>query len=177
MPTANALTEQSTEEVQTDPPAVEAPSNVEVQDVEPTPVIKWQDNPNQCSSQQWISKEPPFNCIDKPKEVARTTTTATTNLSSNKQSLMQQAGIPQNQWAAVDYIISKESGWRHTAWNGAGSGAYGLCQSLPASKMASAGADYMTNPVTQLKWCNGYANARYGGWWGAYNFWTKNHWW
>lgn len=91
--------------------------------------------------------------------------------------LMTAAGISPSDFGAVEYIISRESGWRHLVWNGSGSGAYGLCQALPASKMASAGADYMTNPVTQLKWCNAYAQSRYGGWWSAYSFWTKNHWW
>ena len=90
---------------------------------------------------------------------------------------MAAAGIPQSDWQYVDYIISKESGWRFAAWNTSGSGAYGLCQSLPATKMASAGADYMTNPITQLKWCNSYAVGRYGSWADAYNFWLVKHWW
>ena len=59
----------------------------------------------------------------------------------------------------------------------ASSGAYGLCQALPATKMASAGADWRDNPVTQLKWCHGYAIGRYGTWRAAYNFWLANHWW
>ena len=76
---------------------------------------------------------------------------------------MRLVGIPEYEWAAVNEILSRESGWNHLIWNRSGSGAYGLCQSLPASKMASAGADYLTNPVTQLKWCNNYAKG-YGGW-------------
>lgn len=84
------------------------------------------------------------------------------------------AGIPPGDYAAADFIISHESGWRPFASNP--SGAYGLCQALPGSKMASAGADWATNPVTQLRWCNGYAKSRYGGWQGAYNHWmaTRN---
>ena len=93
-----------------------------------------------------------------------------------KQEIMTQAGIPESEWAAVDYIVSHESSWRHLAVNSS-SGATGLCQSLPASKMSSAGADYLTNPVTQLIWCNNYAQTRYGGWWSAYNFWLSNRWW
>jgi len=58
-----------------------------------------------------------------------------------------------------------------------GSGAYGLCQALPAAKMASAGEDYMDNPVTQLKWCDGYASGRYGSWGEAFAFWKENKWW
>jgi TolA-binding protein len=86
------------------------------------------------------------------------------------------AGIPESDWPYVECVIngcqgvSAEGGWGGTLrWNTTGSGAYGLCQSLPASKMASAGADYMTNPITQLRWCNGYAQA-YGGWANAWNF-------
>lgn len=96
---------------------------------------------------------------------------------SSKDQMMQEAGIAQSDWAAVDYIVTKESTWRHNVWNSAGSGAYGMCQALPATKMATAGADYMTNPVTQLRWCDSYAKSRYGGWWAAYNFWVARHWW
>lgn len=86
-------------------------------------------------------------------------------------------GIPQSQWYFVDCVIagcegiSGEAGWGGvTRWNTAGSGAYGICQSLPASKMASAGSDYMTSGLTQLRWCDSYAKSRYGGWAAAWNF-------
>lgn len=86
------------------------------------------------------------------------------------------AGVPSSEWGYVDFIVGRESGWRPEARN-ASSGATGLCQALPGSKMASAGADWATNPITQLKWCNGYAVGRYGSWASAYNFWINNHWW
>jgi hypothetical protein len=70
----------------------------------------------------------------------------------------------------------KESGCNPNARNSS-SGAHGVCQSLPANKMASAGADYLTNPVTQFRWCNGYALSRYGSWAAAVSFWQRNHWW
>lgn len=85
------------------------------------------------------------------------------------------AGISPSDYQYVDYIVEKESRWNPLAQNA--SGAYGLCQALPGSKMASAGADWATNPVTQLRWCNGYATARYGGWAGAYNYWVSHHYW
>lgn len=88
---------------------------------------------------------------------------------------MAAAGIPSDVWSCVEFVISHESGWRPTAANP--SGAYGLPQALPGEKMASAGADWQTNPVTQLKWADGYANARYGGWCGAMNAWQSKHWW
>ena len=90
---------------------------------------------------------------------------------------MAAAGIAESDYGYVDFIVSHESGWAATKSNYAGSGAYGLCQALPASKMSSAGSDYMTNPITQLRWCNGYAVGRYGSWAGAYDFWISHKWW
>lgn len=95
----------------------------------------------------------------------------------SKTDWMRAAGIAESDWGYVDYIIGRESGWNPFVWNSAGSGAYGLCQALPGSKMVSAGSDWETNPITQLRWCNGYAVGRYGSWAGAYNFWVSNHWW
>ncbi len=86
------------------------------------------------------------------------------------------AGIAPGDFEYVDYIVSKESRWNPLAKN-ASSGAYGLCQALPGSKMASAGSDWESNPVTQLRWCNGYATSRYGSWAAAYAYWTRNHYW
>ncbi|WP_411107799.1 transglycosylase SLT domain-containing protein [Streptomyces sp. cmx-4-9] len=79
------------------------------------------------------------------------------------------------QFAAFNNIVSRESGWNHTAKN-ASSGAYGLVQALPASKMASAGSDWKTNPATQIKWGLDYMNSRYGSPVGAWNFWQSHHW-
>ncbi|WP_451648514.1 aggregation-promoting factor C-terminal-like domain-containing protein [Streptomyces vinaceus] len=79
------------------------------------------------------------------------------------------------QFAAFNNIVSRESGWNHTATNSS-SGAYGLVQALPASKMASAGADWKTNPATQIKWGLDYMNSRYGSPVGAWNFWQTHHW-
>ena len=90
---------------------------------------------------------------------------------------MAAAGIAESDYGYADFIVSHESGWTAVKYNYAGSGAYGLCQALPASKMSSAGGDYMTNPITQLRWCNGYAIGRYGSWERAFLFWRDNHWW
>ena len=98
------------------------------------------------------------------------------NPSGSKADWMRAAGIADSDFGYVDYSISHESGWNYHAVNGS-SGAYGLPQSLPAGKLASAGADWRDNPVTQLRWANNYAVGRYGSWGGAYNFWTVNHWW
>jgi hypothetical protein len=57
-------------------------------------------------------------------------------------------------------IWNRESGWRYDAENP--SGAYGIPQALPGSKMSSAGADWQTNPATQIKWGLGYIKSIYG---------------
>lgn len=98
------------------------------------------------------------------------------NPSGSKADWMRAAGISDADFGYVDYIISHESGWNYHAVNRS-SGAYGLPQSLPAGKLASAGADWRDNPVTQLRWANNYAVGRYGSWEAAYYFWTVNHWW
>lgn len=66
-----------------------------------------------------------------------------------------------DQWPALKALWQRESGWSYTATNPS-SGAYGIPQSLPASKMASAGSDWRTNPDTQIRWGLGYIKSRYG---------------
>ncbi|MFJ4739024.1 transglycosylase SLT domain-containing protein [Streptomyces sp. NPDC088775] len=79
------------------------------------------------------------------------------------------------QYQCLDSLIRRESGWNHRAANPS-SGAYGLMQALPGSKMASAGSDWRTNPLTQIKWGLSYIKSRYGTPCGAWNFWQKNGW-
>ena len=64
-------------------------------------------------------------------------------------------------------LWNKESGWNYRATNPS-SGAYGIPQALPGNKMASAGADWATNPATQISWGLGYITSRYGTPCGAY---------
>jgi len=70
-------------------------------------------------------------------------------------------GWGDGEFSCLDRLWAKESGWRWSANNG-GSGAYGIPQSLPGSKMASAGSDWQTNPVTQIKWGLQYIANSYG---------------
>ena len=68
-----------------------------------------------------------------------------------------------SQATCLDELWTREnSGWDPTQWNLGGSGAYGIPQALPASKMASAGADWQTNPATQIRWGLGYIKDTYG---------------
>ena len=99
-----------------------------------------------------------------------------TSVTGEKTDWMKAAGISESDWQYVDYIIEHESGWNYRAVNSS-SLAYGLPQSLPASKLSSAGNDWRDNPVTQLKWATQYANERYGGWQQAYNAWRSQNWW
>lgn len=85
---------------------------------------------------------------------------------------MAAAGIAESDWGYVDYIVGRESGWNPNATNRS-SGACGLVQALPCSKVPGNGYD----PVDNLRWANGYATGRYGSWAGAYDFWIRNNWW
>lgn len=89
----------------------------------------------------------------------------------NKEAWMAAAGIPQDQWGYVDSIVSRESSWNPNAVN-ASSGACGLAQALPCSKMGPNWSD----PVVALKWQYNYVTQRYGGYPQAVAFWNANHW-
>lgn len=75
--------------------------------------------------------------------------------------LMAERGWGDDQFVCLDKLWTKESGWRVNAQNGS-SGAYGIPQALPGSKMASVADDWRTNPATQITWGLGYIAGRYG---------------
>ncbi|WP_445155342.1 hypothetical protein ACTWLI_03730 [Arthrobacter sp. Hor0625] len=88
--------------------------------------------------------------------------------------------LPAHGWAPSEMqclmkLWTKESDWKTTATNPS-SGAYGVVQSLPAEKMASAGADYRTNYRTQINWGLQYVEDRYGSPCNALNFHYANNW-
>jgi hypothetical protein len=83
--------------------------------------------------------------------------------------------VPSAQFQCFSNIVDHESSWNYTAVN-ASSGAYGLFQALPGSKMSSVGADWRTNPATQIKWGLNYMNSVYGSPCEAWSFWQTNHW-
>jgi hypothetical protein len=97
-----------------------------------------------------------------PREIAR-------------QILKNKYGYGENQFNCFDNIIIRESMWRVTATNPS-SGAYGIPQALPGSKMASAGSDWRTNPATQIIWAIGYMKDRYGSPCAAWSFKRAHGW-
>lgn len=83
-------------------------------------------------------------------------------------------------WSETDVeclidLWNKESGWNPYAYN-ASSGAYGIPQALPGSKMASKGSDYQTNYQTQINWGLSYISSRYGNPQNAWDHWLSKGW-
>jgi hypothetical protein len=70
-------------------------------------------------------------------------------------------GWSSSQFSCLDPLWAHESGWSVTAYN-AGSGAYGIPQALPGSRMASAGPDWQNNAATQIRWGLEYIKGTYG---------------
>jgi len=95
-----------------------------------------------------------------PKDIAR--------------ALLPQFGFSSDQFGCLDELWTGESDWRVDADNPTSS-AYGIPQALPGEKMASAGADWATNPATQIKWGLGYIKTIYGDPCKAWAFWQVNH--
>lgn len=84
-------------------------------------------------------------------------------------------GLSDRQWVCLDQLWQRESKFETTIRNSR-SGAYGIPQALPASRMASAGADWRTNPVTQIKWGMSYIDVRYGSACNAWSHWVRYRW-
>ena len=89
--------------------------------------------------------------------------------------LMPQFGFGEDQFGCLDSLWTRESGWSASAHN-ASSGAHGIPQALPGSKMASAGPNWESNPVTQITWGLGYIQDRYGSPCGAWSH-SEGHGW
>lgn len=117
------------------------------------------------------------------------------NVPADKEAIMAAAGVASSDYGYAAFVINHENAlWCPTRWQGQNncppyyqekfpgaeshtSTGYGLCQSTPANKMGTAGADWRTNAVTQMKWCHNYAQRRHGGWQGAYNYWQSHRNW
>ncbi|MGC4757446.1 lytic transglycosylase domain-containing protein [Micromonospora trifolii] len=87
--------------------------------------------------------------------------------------LMIDKGFGIAEFPCLEKLWTKESGWNHKASNSS-SGAYGIPQSLPGSKMASVASDWRTNPATQIIWGLGYIKGRYKSPCGAWTYFQNN---
>ncbi len=91
--------------------------------------------------------------------------------------LMRERGWGDEEWGCLDQLWIGESDWEWDAKNPS-SGAYGIPQALPATKMATAGSDWKTNPITQMVWGLEYIEQSYGSPCEAKEFWDSKdpHW-
>jgi hypothetical protein len=96
----------------------------------------------------------------------------TTNTAGSPQQIAQAMlgsfGWSSSQFSCLDPLWAHESGWSVSAYN-AGSGAFGIPQALPGSKMSTAGPDWQTNAATQIKWGLDYIKGSYGSPCGAWS--------
>ena len=95
------------------------------------------------------------------EQAARSAERSAADPKSVARAMLGEYGWGGDQFSCLEKLWQKESNWDHTAKNRS-SGAYGIPQSLPGSKMASAGSDWQTNPATQIAWGLGYIAERYG---------------
>lgn len=91
------------------------------------------------------------------------------------QVMLSQYGWSSSEFSCLDQLWISESNWDPSATNPT-SGAYGIPQSLPAEKMATAGSDWRTNPATQIDWGLGYIRDSYGTPCSAWSFKQANNW-
>ena len=84
------------------------------------------------------------------------------------EAMLRSFGWSSSQFSCLDPLWAHESGWSTTAYN-AGSGAYGIPQALPGSRMASAGPDWQHNAATQIRWGLEYIKGTYGSPCGAWD--------
>jgi hypothetical protein len=98
------------------------------------------------------------------RPIATLTSAATSQRQANyrtAQRMMPRFGWGKRQWAPLQKLWNRESGWNKYAENPY-SGAYGIPQAVPGSKMASAGNHWRTNATTQIRWGLRYIKGRYG---------------
>jgi hypothetical protein len=89
--------------------------------------------------------------------------------------MLAEYGWDDSEFPCLDALWTRESNWSPFAQN-TYSGAYGIPQALPGSKMASVGSDWATNPATQIEWGLDYIQDRYGSPCSADSFQASNGW-
>ena len=108
-----------------------------------------------------VATEELFDADSEPRDIAR--------------AMLPQYGWSESEFYCLDQLWIGESNWDWSATNPT-SGAYGIPQSLPAEKMAAAGPDWRTNPVTQIEWGLWYIDQSYGTPCAANEFKVANNW-
>jgi hypothetical protein len=107
--------------------------------------------------------------------VANAATPETGSIKEFAYSLVNKNNWGRDQYSCLVALWERESNWRWDAMNKS-SGAYGIPQSLPGRKMAEMGADWATNPETQVRWGISYIKSRYGAPCGAMAHSNKFNW-
>jgi len=144
----------------------------------PKPTIKKTSKPSNIETSKPVvvaSNRPTHTSRSRDYVRPRAGTNVYKNQAFAKTYMAEKYGWTGDQVGCLINLWTRESGWRETAHNPS-SGAHGIPQSLPGSKMASAGADWYSNPETQIKWGLNYINSRYGTPCGAMSFWYGHNW-
>ncbi|WP_205471357.1 lytic transglycosylase domain-containing protein [Nocardioides sp. SYSU D00038] len=150
-------------------PAREAAASVARTD-ERAPVVSRSDRRQATDPAKKVALE-----VDAGGAVTRTEDMSDEDPRTIGRALLAEFGYGDDQWDCLDSLWTRESNWRWNADNPTSS-AYGIPQALPGSKMSSAGADWATNPVTQIRWGLGYIEDRYGSPCGAWGH-SESHGW
>ncbi|HJY66509.1 MAG TPA: lytic transglycosylase domain-containing protein [Streptosporangiaceae bacterium] len=112
--------------------------------------------------------QPTASAQPSPSATASAAAVASGSPQQIAQAMLASFGWSSSQFSCLDPLWAHESGWSVTAYN-AGSGAYGIPQALPGSRMASAGPDWQTNAATQIRWGLEYIKGTYGSPCGAWD--------
>jgi hypothetical protein len=148
--------------------------------MKPNPSVKasaiWVTAIDRMAKEQRASREAHRTALT--RKAAGSTSGSRTSATGGSPQAIAQAKLAQRGWSGqfscLSSLWSKESGWRVSASNP--SGAYGIPQALPGSKMSSAGSDWRTNPATQIEWGLDYISSTYGSPCAAWSHSRSNNW-
>ncbi|HEY2279634.1 MAG TPA: lytic transglycosylase domain-containing protein [Streptosporangiaceae bacterium] len=151
--------------VVTQPPKRQAASPVAPQSAQSQQAAP---RPDQAATQQAAVASPTPAAATTPAPSATPTPAPSGSPQSIAQSMLKSFGWSADQFSCLQPLWQHESSWSVSASNSS-TGAYGIPQAVPGSKMASAGPDWKTNPSTQIKWGLGYIKDTYGSPCGAWS--------
>ena len=153
LPTANALEMSMTSTVE-----VEAPKAASIVEPETVAALFGEDDLTATASGAIFSTQLALvSAVSRQVELARTPLGAK---KVAKSILMDEYGFAEKEYKCLNQLWTKESNWNYKARN-KNSGAHGIPQALPATKMNVVSTDWRTNPVTQIRWGLRYISIRY----------------